>query len=74
MITSYRAGFTQNSDTIKWFWDLVINDWNDDQRKELLWFATGTKRAPLGGCVKMNPPFLIQKEDGKSPNAHTCFN
>jgi hypothetical protein len=56
------------------FWDIAINDWDDEKRQELLWFATGTKRAPLGGCIKMNPVFTICMENGKSPNAHTCFN
>jgi len=57
MITRYGNSFTKDHATIKMFWDLVINDWDDEKRQELLWFATGTKRAPLGGCIKMNPVF-----------------
>ena len=35
------------------FWDVVHNHFNDDQRRKLLEFATGSDRVPLGGLAKL---------------------
>jgi len=50
--------------------DILLN-----KKKKLLFFTTGSDRAPIGGLGKME--FIIMKhgDDGdRLPTAHTCFN
>jgi ubiquitin-protein ligase E3 A len=60
---------------VLWFWDIVLNDFTDEQRKKLLFFSTGSDRAPITGLEDIE--FVIGLESGdeeKLPTAHTCFN
>jgi len=60
---------------MKWFWEIVLNEWDDENRKKLLIFSTGSDRAPVTGLKTMK--FYIfgdGKETHKLPTAHTCFN
>jgi HECT-domain (ubiquitin-transferase) len=60
---------------IKWFWDIVLNEWDDEKRRKLLSFSTGSDRAPVNGLKSLK--FYIIKEEGddkKLPSSHTCFN
>jgi len=60
---------------IKWFWDIVLNEWDDEKRRKLLSFSTGSDRAPVNGLKSLK--FYIVKEEGddrKLPISHTCFN
>lgn len=55
--------------------DIVLNDFSDEQRKKLLFFSTGSDRAPITGLEDIE--FVIGLEPGdeeKLPTAHTCFN
>ncbi|CAK0858193.1 unnamed protein product, partial [Prorocentrum cordatum] len=51
--TSRSTGTTQDprydasSDQCRWFWEIVLDSFDeDDQRRELLTFVTGSDRAP----------------------------
>jgi ubiquitin-protein ligase E3 A len=72
--TKYE-GFTANSKEMKWFWDIVLNDFSPAQRARLLFFATGSDRAPLQGLGAAQ--FIIMRQGGEGdqrlPTAHTCF-
>lgn len=60
---------------MKWFWDIVLNEWDDEKRRKLLTFSTGSDRAPVNGLKSLK--FYIIKEEGddkKLPSSHTCFN
>jgi len=61
---------------IKWFWEIVLEEWDDDQRRQLLMFSTGSDRAPVNGLKSLN--FVIVRErandDRRLPSSHTCFN
>ena len=60
---------------VKWFWDIVFNEFDDDQRKKLLAFTTGSDRAPITGLEDVEFIIGIEGEDeDKLPVAHTCFN
>ena len=66
-------------EVVEWFWDIVLNDFTDEQQRKLLTFATGSDRAPITGLEDIE--FIIgiegEKEDEdqeKLPTAHTCFN
>lgn len=46
-----------------------------DEKKQLLQFATGSDRIPIGGMSKLH--FIIARngaDSDKLPTAHTCFN
>jgi hypothetical protein len=47
---------------IKWFWDIVLNEWDDEKRRKLLSFTTGSDRAPVNGLKSLK--FFIIREDG----------
>jgi ubiquitin-protein ligase E3 A len=75
---TYSDGFSRQSPTIQFFWRLVKEGFTEEQKKQLLLFATGSDRAPVGGLGKME--FAIVKngvfnaENQRLPTAHTCFN
>ncbi len=71
----YGNGFNPDQPMIKWFWDIVLNEWDDEKRRKLLSFTTGSDRAPVNGLKSLK--FFIIREDGddqKLPSSHTCFN
>ena len=74
----YANGFKPNHQLITWFWEIVLDEWDDTQRRALLAFATGSDRAPVNGLKAMK--FVIVKDveesasDEKLPTSHTCFN
>eukprot|EP01113_Clastostelium_recurvatum_P027568 TRINITY_DN3328_c0_g1_i4.p1 TRINITY_DN3328_c0_g1~~TRINITY_DN3328_c0_g1_i4.p1 ORF type:complete len:788 (-),score=217.69 TRINITY_DN3328_c0_g1_i4:51-2093(-) len=75
--TQYDGGFEADHPTIINFWDLVHNTLTPEQQRRLLFFATGSDRAPIGGLGKL--PFVIVKKGGDDdsdqlPSSHTCFN
>ena len=49
----YANGFTPNCPMMQWFWDIVLNEWDDAQRRSLLTFSTGSDRAPINGLKSM---------------------
>lgn len=58
----------------KWFWE-VVHSLSPEEQAQLLLFATGSDRAPVGGLGKLR--FVLQKTGPDSPSlpvAHTCFN
>ena len=58
-----------------WLWDIVHEVFNDAKRRRLLFFVTGSDRAPIKGLgalaltVSRNGP-----DSPRLPTAHTCFN
>ena len=66
--------FSPESRVIKWFWDIVLQQFTNDQRRKLLWFVTGSDRIPLGGLKEI--VMVIQRNgvDGdRLPTSLTCF-
>jgi hypothetical protein len=48
---------------------------DDQTKKKLLSFTTGSDKVPVGGLAKL--PFIIAKNGGDSdrlPTSHTCYN
>ena len=73
-VTTYDGGYSAETPVIQFFWNTVLK-LNEEQKKRLLFFATGTDRIPIGGLSKMT--FCIAKNGGDSdrlPTSHTCFN
>lgn len=77
-VCRYGNGFTPQHKLIAWFWEIVLQEWDDDKRRRLLVFATGTDRAPVNGLRSMKFAILKDNEnqqgDSKLPTSHTCFN
>ena len=46
-------GYTPNSITIKYFWEIII-EFNEEKNKKLLCFITGSNRAPINGLSSLN--------------------
>ncbi|XP_070568117.1 probable E3 ubiquitin-protein ligase HECTD2 [Ptychodera flava] len=72
--TTYDDGFTKQHPTIKAFWS-VIHSLDEDQKKKLLNFITGSDRVPLKGLSSL--PVVIQRngpDSDRLPTAMTCFN
>jgi len=73
-ITLYDNGYSANHPVIKNFWE-VVHSLSMDQKKKLLFFATGSDRAPIGGLSNLS--FVITRhgtDSDRLPQAHTCFN
>jgi len=75
--TDYADGYDANSDQCRWFWEVVLESFDDDQRRELLTFVTGSDRAPPKGLGAPEARLTLSRQgpDCESlPTAHTCFN
>jgi len=74
-VALYANGFTPDSPMMKWFWDIVLNEWDDDQRRKLLIFTTASDRAPVNGLKTLKFVLVLEGEgDGRLPSSHTCYN
>lgn len=72
--TEYEGGYDASSDVVKNFWRFVNNS-SPETELQLLRFATGSAKAPIGGLGKLS--FKIQRAGPDSmqlPTSHTCFN
>jgi hypothetical protein len=75
--TDYTDGYDASSDQCRWFWEIVLESFDEDQRRELLTFVTGSDRAPPKGLGAPEARLTISRPgpDCESlPTAHTCFN
>jgi len=73
-VTIYDNGYHKEHFLIKSFWE-IVHSLSLEQRKKLLFFATGSDRSPIGGLGKLN--FVIARngpDSDRLPQAHTCFN
>lgn len=74
-ITEYDNGYTLDCPMIIWFWDILRNDFSQEQLRSLLAFVTASDRLPVGGWAGMT--FVIQKNgddsDGRLPTSSTCY-
>lgn len=47
--TKYQDGYTEGSVTVKHFWRVLLEDFNEEDKSKFLRFLTGNDRAPLRG-------------------------
>lgn len=74
-------GFTQDSQAIQYFYDILSN-YNREEQRLFLQFVTGSPRLPTGGFKALTPPLTIvrKKMDGNQnpdeylPSVMTCVN
>ena len=66
--------YTEDSETIKDFWDIVLQ-FGEEDKKKFLSFVTGCDRAPIDGLGSLPLTISNGGTDLKQlPSAHTCFN
>ena len=74
-VALYGNGFTPDCPMMKWFWEIVLEEWDDERRKKLLIFTTASDRAPVNGLKTMKFVIVLEGEgDGRLPSSHTCYN
>ena len=74
-VTKYIQPLHPDHEFVKWFWDIVHDDFDDEYRKKLLAFTTGSARVPITGLEEIEFILGIEGDDEeKLPVAHTCFN
>lgn len=49
----YANGLHPQHQLVKWFWEIVLDEWDDEKRRALLAFSTGSDRAPVNGLKGM---------------------
>lgn len=72
--TQYKS-YSASDQHIKWLWDILKNDFTDEQRQDFLIFVWGRSRLPLTSA-EFDTPFKIASRSGGNgayPLAHTCF-
>ena len=84
--TNYKGLFEiggKSEQVVKWFWEVVTEEFDQEMRARLLQFSTGTSGVPLRGFAYLQgidgniKKFTIQGVDTKMfmyPKSHTCFN
>jgi hypothetical protein len=72
--SAHYEGFEDDSPIVSWFWDLVLNQFSNEQRRKFLWFVTGSDRIPLGGLKEI--VVTVQRngvDSDRFPTSMTCF-
>ena len=81
--THYEGGLHSQHPQVRWFWSMLYASPNE-QRQQLLFFVTGSSRAPATGFAQLmgysgeRTPFTLRFREDQSdthlPTASTCFN
>jgi hypothetical protein len=73
----------KKTQVVKWFWDVVRNDFDQETKARLLQFVTGTSGVPSRGFsvlqgndgnIKKFAIHGVSRSTFPYPRAHTCFN
>jgi E3 ubiquitin-protein ligase NEDD4 len=84
--TQYKGLFEvkgRSAQAVRWFWEVVEQDFDQEMRARLLQFSTGTSGVPSRGFAYLQgidgniKKFTIQGVDPNAypyPKSHTCFN
>jgi hypothetical protein len=73
--TTYKS-YSATDQHIVWLWDILENDFTDEQRAMYLTFVWGRSRMPNTSAEFDTPHKISSRSGGNSafPMAHTCFN
>jgi len=83
--TEYAGEFSRKKGqhkVVKWFWEVLEEDFEEEDRARLLQFSTGTSGVPVQGFAALQGPHGVQRFTLNGvrrtvsfyPRAHTCFN
>ena len=46
---------------VRWFWETLHHDLDEEGKRRYLFFVTGSDRVPIKGLGHLNPPHVISK-------------
>jgi hypothetical protein len=75
--TEYQDGYEVTSPVCGWFWEVALESFDDEQRRSLLMFISGSDRAPPKGLGAPEARLTISRQGPdceQLPTSHTCFN
>merc|ERR1719375_2641860 len=75
--TEYTDGYESTSQVCIWFWEVALDSFDDEQRRSLLAFISGSDRAPPKGLGAPEARLTLSRQGEDSdqlPTSHTCFN
>ena len=58
--TEYHGGYHANHRVISWLWDILANEFDDEERGRFLKFVTSCSKPPLMGFAHLHPKFVIR--------------
>lgn len=58
--TQYYGGFHDSHRVVLWLWDILLNDFSEEERRLFLKFVTSCSKPPLLGFAHLEPPFSIR--------------
>ncbi|KAL1132531.1 hypothetical protein AAG570_010486 [Ranatra chinensis] len=58
--TQYYGGFHDSHRVVLWLWDILLKDFNEEERRLFLKFVTSCSKPPLLGFAHLEPPFSIR--------------
>ena len=73
--TVYNGEYNESHPAIQTFWE-VVDDFDEENKRKLLKFATSRSRPPLFGFKNLIPNFAIHNSgsEDRLPSASTCLN
>ena len=48
----YQQPYSESHKVAAWFWKLLLEEFNEDQKKKFMKFVFGSERAPAGGLSR----------------------
>lgn len=70
----YEEPYSANNATVRWMWEVVLDELNEEEKRNFLAFVTGSDRAPIRGLG--SEVITISRagpDSDQLPSAHTCF-
>ncbi|XP_031635023.1 ubiquitin-protein ligase E3B-like [Contarinia nasturtii] len=61
--TQYSGRFHDSHRVVRWLWDILSEDFTEDEQILFLKFVTGRSKPPLFGVGSLEPPFSISCDD-----------
>ncbi|GME98977.1 unnamed protein product [[Candida] boidinii] len=71
------GGYSVNDQTVKYLFDILENEFTDEEKCKFIKFVTAAPKAPLFGFKELNPKFGIRNAGAnrdRLPTASTCIN
>jgi hypothetical protein len=72
----FGGGYSEHSTTVKQLWEVLSEEFSDEDRSAFLAFVTSAPRPPLLGFRVMHPKFGINRvpDRDRLPTSSTCAN
>jgi other hect domain ubiquitin protein ligase E3 len=79
--TKYSGGLAEDSPRVIWFWEILENEFNEEELSKFIKFSWGQERLPSNEeeylrnhtRLMIKPSMNTENKDGALPRADTCF-